>query len=360
MTHVLLCATEAGGSRNLAPVAARAHAQGLDAVVFTRSHCAYLWEPVPPLVLDASDADVAREFDRRRPDVVICGTTAYRDLEVTVIAEAHRRGIPSLAIVDERYGYTARFSLGGRLQFPTAIGLMDARAVEEAIAEGVPAGICHATGSPGLAAIAATRDRFAAHPPACPVPSTRPIVTFVSETVAACYGTSAATPGPLGPFLGYTEDSVRADLLAAFGEMGADVVLVEKVHPAAESIPAVVEGGPVPHLVVRSADLPALLWHSRLVIGMRSMAVLEAALLGAPALSYQPGLRVPQRCTAVLLGAAPCVTTKGELIAWCRATLAAPPGARLPVPSSARADAAGRVFDLARAVAVGRTVAAGA
>jgi hypothetical protein len=59
------------------------------------------------------------------------------------------------------------------------------------------------------------------------------------------------------------------------------------------------------------------LWHSAAVIGMRSMALLEAALLGVPAVSYQPGLLGPNLCTAARLGAVPLLSDEASLASWC-------------------------------------------
>ena len=45
----------------------------------------------------------------------------------------------------------------------------------------------------------------------------------------------------------------------------------------------------------------SLMWHSTLVIGMRSMALLQSALMGTPTASYQPNLIHKERCTAARL-----------------------------------------------------------
>ena len=53
-----------------------------------------------------------------------------------------------------------------------------------------------------------------------------------------------------------------------------------------------------------------------MTIGMRSMAILEATLIGCRAASFQPGLLGPQLCTAVRLGLVPLLMDQLSLSAW--------------------------------------------
>lgn len=150
-----------------------------------------------------------------------------------------------------------------------------------------------------------------------------PIVTFLSETRAADHGTAPDYPGPLGSFIGYTEISVLESTLDVLGRLGRTVVLVEKLHPAAESrIPPKFLPENVNFRSLRDCELAALLWHSDLVIGMRSMALLEAHILGCEAVSFQPGLIGPQLCTAVRLGLIPGFESWLDLESWCKKRLA--------------------------------------
>ncbi|MGE3402354.1 MAG: hypothetical protein AB7K63_07180 [Vicinamibacterales bacterium] len=346
MTRLLLCGTDAGGAVNLAHVAVKATEAGIETAVVTSSRCAHLWSTgAGEVSIDISRSELARRLDADPPEAVICGTTSFPAIEQTILAEAERRGVRRVVFVDERYGYRERFGA----TWPEAIALLDQDAVREAVAAGLPSARCHATGSPSLAALVAQGSRYQEAPPAWPecVDSNAPYVTFLSERIAADYGTSVETPGPLGPYLGFTEDQVRSDLLATLESFHSDVMLVEKVHPGANAQPVSARGLYVRHVVTRTADLPSLLWHSRFVVGMRSMALLESALLGVPALSYQPSLGVEQRCTAVRLGVVPFVSTSQALGDWCRLALGRedrqPPGAW----EFARPDAAERVLDLA-------------
>jgi len=51
------------------------------------------------------------------------------------------------------------------------------------------------------------------------------------------------------------------------------------------------------------------------------MALLEALILGRPAISYQPGLLGEEYCSAVRLGLLQRLSTLAELGKWCRRQL---------------------------------------
>ena len=88
-----------------------------------------------------------------------------------------------------------------------------------------------------------------------------------------------------------------------------------------------------------------MLWHSDAVVGMRSMALLEAALMGVPALSFQPGLIGEERCTAVRLGLIPQTTRADEAKRWLVETLRSR-APRIPTTYT-YSDAAERIANLA-------------
>ena len=96
--------------------------------------------------------------------------------------------------------------------------------------------------------------------------------------------------------------------------MDRDILVLEKLHPSderkkppstANNIHWHVEGG--------SDDLWPLLLHADIIIGMNTMALLQAAILGKNPISYQPGAFNPNLCTAVRLGLAELHTAKGTL-----------------------------------------------
>jgi len=370
MTTVLLCATDAGGASNLASLREVFDRERVSAVLVTSSRCRHFFDPLEcyrRVIVDPQEDELAALVDDTRPAVVLCGTTRYESPDRWAVRLARARAIPSLAIVDERYAYHSRFAGPGDdlVDLPDAIALVDEQAVEEAVAEGLPRDRCHVTGSPALSRLTTTAEAFARTPPGRPPYlldlSTRPVVTFLSETFASDYGERADQPGPLGPFVGYTETSVCRDLREALDSQQTPVTLVEKLHPASDEGPASVgslASERCHHVRVKNVSLWDLLWHSSLVVGMRSMALLEAHLLGVPAVSYQPGLIGTDRCSAVRLGLIPRLSTCQQLASWIQRSLySTSVGRHVPLARYrfAAIDAADRVLSLAlRSVAVGR------
>ena len=151
--------------------------------------------------------------------------------------------------------------------------------------------------------------------------------------------------------------TVRTDLLGVTSivrALGRPIRVIEKAHPAAMGriSPAPICATTMQWHSVAEADLWPVLWHSDLVVGMRSMALLEAALLGCIAVSYQPGLIGPDECTAVRLGVLPRLERAPALREWLEHYWPAQPGfahrsiRRFPFATE---DAARRVVDLALA-----------
>ena len=361
--RVILCASDAGGARNLAPLLPVLGGRGVQASLITSVGLLSLFEPVLDWAAQVITAD-SLQWDGLGPHLagpllvgVICGTTRYASPDRRLVTAARLAGVRSVCVLDEWFNYRQRFvdEASGDVALPDRIAVQDDLARREAVEEGIPESLCCVTGSPALAELAQRAESFRAVPPQLPAflgpPHRAPVVTFLSETHAADYGAGPGERGPLGPFLGYSEVTVWGAILRVLGRLARPVTLVEKLHPSAQEGASEV---PVPanvrRHVTRDADLWSLLWYSDLVVGMRSMALLEAALLGCRAVSFQPALIGPQQCTAVRLGAVPAVDQEGDLLDWCSAALSLRRNLRgremLSLPA-ARADAADRVVCLA-------------
>ncbi len=361
--NLILCATDAGGVRNLAPLAPAGAARGLRPIIWTSRERVGLWgEQVLKgelhLVDDLSFRDLADLLEEAHPRACICGTTRFASPDRLLVRAAREAGVRSVVVLDEWFNYRLRFAdpdTGELVYLPDAVAVQDRQAKEEAAAEGVPADICQITGSPALAELTRRARRFAAAPPEPPEilkkATNRPVITFLSETHAADYGTGPDSPGPLGPFIGYTEVTVRQAILEVLARRPDPVILVEKLHPAAAGDQETAMGVPatVDFHSTRQTDLWALLWHSDVIIGMRSMALLEADILGCEAVSFQPGLIGPELCTAVRLGLVPKIDRLEDLEYWLAPRLRsqAAPQRFIAQHDFAQSGAADRVIDVA-------------
>jgi hypothetical protein len=347
---ILACATDAGGARSLAPVIAAARGRAEVVVLagpttrplFAEHGIAVTAEAPQPL-----DEAVEALLERLRPDAVLCGRTFAVSADRLLLRAARARGVWSVLVQDEWYNY--RYSLldaaGAMTCLPHRLCCPDALAVAEALAEGVPADIPVATGSPALARLVDHLDTLDPPRPAIldGLPAA-PVVTFLSET----HSLDAARGEPSAPlFAGYDEIAVRQALGRVVQRMGRPVTVIEKLHPsdprADWANPAT---APVLWRTSREAPLWPLLWHSDAVIGIVSMALLEAALIGRPVASFQPD-GIPERCTAVRQGLVPRLADEAAVGTWLEGALGGQRMRPRPArPRFAAADAASVVLDV--------------
>ena len=352
--RVLLSATDPGGAANLAPLVAPLIAARADVFVLTSPNLASRFDlEAANIMTGVLPEETSAVFERIAPSSVIVGTTRYDSPDRRLPQIAASSNIRSVAVLDERYLYRARFENGaGHVDvWPDAITLLDEASVGEAIAEGLPAERLHVTGSPALAELVSTIESLHSAPPPRPAfLGDEPLITFISETLTADYGTSADPAGPIGAFVGYTEESVLGQLVDLARQLNVSLTLIDKRHPADEreiGTERIIDR--VRLIPVRDQPLWTLLWHSRAVIGMRSMALLEAAIMGVPALSFQPGLIGPERCTAVRIGMIPQTTSAAEAREWLAGVLQAAMTRRERPQTKgfAPSDAAQRIVELA-------------
>ena len=310
---ILFCATDAGGMRNILPVfdliEKKKHLKAR--LIASDATVSFLQDRIDQyeLLTFLDDKDAKNYLSRTSPSSIICGTTRYLSPERLLTKGARELGISAVAVLDEWFNYRRRFDdrSGDLAYLPNIVCCQDKQAKQESVNEGIPENVLHVTGSPSLSDLTTRAEGFAKTPPTIPYPLHKfpdyYSIIFISETHANDYGESPGDSGPLGNFLGYTENTVRHDLFNVLTELEVPFLVVEKAHPSAGSSPVSRPGDKnVRWICLKEVDLWSLLWHSNLVIGMRSMALLEAKVLGCSAISYQPNLIGSDLCTAARLG----------------------------------------------------------
>jgi len=328
MNKILLCATDAGGARNLAPLLRIIKKQKQSSILITSKDLIYLFDLKETELIDSKTMDFSTINDlltKIKPKAIICGTTRYISLDRLLIAAGRKKGINTVVVLDEWFNYRIRFvdEYGKLAYLPDAIATMDKKAKEDAIKEGIPGNLCYITGSPSLADLTNRTEEFVKNPPDLPnyLSSNQsiPIFTFISETHTVDYGLKEGEHGPLGPYLGYTEHSVKNDILAIFKKINKPCIVIEKLHPSSKEEDLELTYNEIIRWIrIKKIDLWSLFWHSKAIIGMRSMALLEATIFNRPTISYQPGLLVEDKCTAVSLGLVEKLSSQSELEQWLR------------------------------------------
>lgn len=336
MSYIFLCATDAGGARNISPLLSLVSLEELKPLLITTQSLKHFFDlnscgSECICLSDTSDiASIVNLFCSRPVKAVIAGTTRYYSPDRELVLQARNNNVRSVVVVDEWYSFRDRFEDKNNHKFtylPDVICFPDKIALDEAISDGLPEDRCFVTGSPALAALSQTAEEWMATPP--PIPEIVRnfhewnVVTFLSETYAKDFGVEINSPGILGSFKGYTEKTVLEDISEVLYRLGEPSILIEKLHPAdhADANSGVWINDNIFWQKVKDIDLWPLLWHSDIVIGMQSMALLEAHILGCEVVSYQPDLLGLDTCTAVRLGLIQRLDNKTQLKQWCSSRL---------------------------------------
>jgi hypothetical protein len=326
---VLAGASEPGGAKNIALIAKSLEGKGAFKICCSKGATQILRQT--DLAFKQVDhigtiSDAAELLYKTKPRVILTGRGIQpSSLERLLVRAAHQLGIPSVGLIDEWYDYKANYSdeSGSWNSLPSMICCPDEQAYQEAIEEGLPPAQLQVTGSPVFAATFDRREKFRITSPKRPsitCPSEAgPVIVFLSENI---HQSSELHSLPESVNLGhsdpgYTELSVREDLKDILKVTFRACTVIEKLHPSVQSETYSVLASPgVDWRTTQDADLDSLFWWADLVVGMRSAALIEARLLGAPTISFQPNLTGKNRCTAVRKRLIPCFLTKNRFQAW--------------------------------------------
>ncbi len=294
---IFFSATDVGGARAIIPVLRELEKNAvsfclLDNGVLSReSDDSYRRIPQESV----SSEHAFRNFMERMQVQLVCIGTAVADrLPIYHSEWAKRLGIPVVAVLDNWMNYRQRFILPEHgLCFPDHYFVMDQLAYDEALRDGVPAGILEITGQPALAELACEAAAFFQNRNTSPSEGGgfRRIV-FVSEPAAQDQGNSDENP----EYRGYTEFDVLRTVVAFLSRRGDRCELVIAPHPR--------ENQEALHAFCRDIIPPTVRWRfapyargrdavfdADGVVGMTSILLYEAWLLGLPVVGLQPGLR---------------------------------------------------------------------
>jgi len=275
MSGVAVVCEDAGGAAALAPVVLALAARG-EALRFALGALAARVFAAAGIDARASIAPESAGGSR----LVLAATSPWGErLEARAVIAARGAGVPSVALVDFWARYEERLSYPAPTGFaalPDRVLAIDEWMRRDLVAAGVDEARVVVTGSPAFDAILAG-PRWA--------PPPEPRVLFLSQPMAALFGDDPRAPS----YLGYTERSVLAALASIVAELDAELVV--RPHPREDeaTLRAFAMGLPCRVAWDASGSLRDAVARARAVVGMTTMALVEAALMGAPALSAQLG-----------------------------------------------------------------------
>ena len=292
--RVLAIAGDAGGARALLPVVQRLQqTDGVSVVSRAYAAASSIWQT------EGFPVDAAVPLHLEGVDRIVLGTSVQPEQwELKYLVQAQREGIRTVSVLDHWQHYRERFTDRGALVLPDVIGVMDVRAKTEMIDAGFPEDRLAVTGQPAFEALGADGDPCTSAEARRHLRTTWRIgehdrvVLYVSQPLSAIDGKEV---------LGFHEHEVRGEIVAGLGRVldhrFAGATLLFKPHPREAHEPYQLPPAHSSRLRLLVTEDPCgsaavLIAGSDLVVGTRSLLLLEACLLRRPVLSYQPGLRI--------------------------------------------------------------------
>ena len=342
--EVILYAEDPGAANFMAPVAEALNQGGRQTLLWARAWAHQIFmarglNPLPP--------PKEAPFWETPPRLLIVGTAEDPDtLGLRLVAEARRAGVTSVGLVDARINAAYRFR--GRADSPLALApdwllVPDQTTAGDYVALGFPPEKVVACGHPHWDQVRrqarrwqrenreALRRRLLPHRP-----PGRKVIVFAAEI------STGFTPGRFRRSPQYT-------LRGRGGRHERTAIVLEEVLDALKSV------RPRPWFVLRlhpknrpeefadyrreidqvsqGGDPLPLLHAADLVVGLTTMLLLEAALMGRPTLSVVPRAREKDWLPSAACGITPCAHTPAQVQSLLYRQLFQP---RLPTPRQLR------------------------
>ena len=340
MSRILLFSRDPGGANTIAPLVKRLCDKGYDVYLYGKDTalevyrryglaCNDLTKEVPEI----NPGSVKRFIENISPHVIITGTSAEDFTERYIWQAANGKGIFSMAILDQWLNYGIRFSKYGvsgisgysfdrKLDYiPSRVLVMDERAREEAVSDGIDPEVIIVSGQPHFETILEDKllissETIASLRNSLGAGGNDKVVVFVSEPISKDYGNAGNTN-----FLGYDEKTVFSEVEKALDRISSEIqgkiIFVVRPHPReAEKSWSGINGKiseNIKYIVDRKSSSILLACSSDLIVGMSSMFLIEAAILEKPIMSVQIGLTGSDPFVLSKRGSVKTITEKCDL-----------------------------------------------
>lgn len=319
---IVAIAGDPGGAAALAPVIGQLQHNGAALQLLGYREAPALWraEGLVARAIPESANDRWLAEHLKGAALLLAATSANgidRERQATRLARS--MGIPSLVVLDFWSNYRLRF-LGAddQLVLPDCIAVMDESAACEMSAAGFPRDRIVVTGQPAFDRLAERKGAFdtsqrlqVRH--SLGVGDDEALVLFVSQPFANLYGSLEKAREALG----FDEHEVLGLCVEALERLAIiqrnKIVLAIRRHPRETTHVLPTKRGDSFRALACEIDKYDALLAADLVLGMNSVMLLEAVLLGQMVVSFQPGLRLPDALPSNRDGRSVLIKERGDL-----------------------------------------------
>jgi hypothetical protein len=332
----LIFAEDPGAVNYVAALPVHLQVRGYSTRFLTLSHASRRAEELgvehESLVTDPQADEIVNSL---RPRVVVTGTSDRVDTPgLEFIAAARRQSIPSLGIVDGQAAYGHRFRGRGDTAIffaPDWLAVPDAITAGNYVEVGFAADRVRVVGHPHYETIndrwhsLETEGRAAIRRRVAPDAGDRQIVVFATE-ISTSRGHATHTPLPDDTLTGYSGTPLRVhrvleEFLAVIEEMAPRPYLILRLHPKTQAEEFSAYLGQF-DLVSNQGEPASLVYAADLVVGLTTILLEEAALVGTPALALIRRREEVTWLMGVRDGWIPYVTRRDDIPPVLRATAA--------------------------------------
>ncbi len=315
MCTILIFSRDPGGANTVMPLVVPLEQKGYRVLLFGKDASLKKYadyglpaQSITDEIEHISSDEIKQFLVEKNVGMVITGTSSDDMTEKLLWKSCEDLGLISFAILDNWVNYGLRFSPYGisesqefektkRIVYlPTKIFVMDERAKNEAIEDGLDANRIVVTGQPyfeTLITCSKTGKEVSKIRGDLGVTPEGKMILFVSEPLSEMYGETDDDDH----YLGYTERTVFKEFLNTIRGMGSKTsnwTIVVRYHPKerSDNFSDLIASGQNPcRIIVDKNSSPIELARaSDLVVGMYSMLLVEAAILRKKVMSIQLGL----------------------------------------------------------------------
>lgn len=250
-----------------------------------------------------TEKKLTKLIQEEHPDLIFTATSQGLSIEKRITKIAKAKKIKTLAIIDFWSNYKLRFSAPGTenlAYLPDHILVIDKIMKKEMINQNFEPKRIIITGNPF----------FDGFPQLIKSKNKEEIISFFCQPFSELFKKSDKA------YLGYNEIQVFEDLVKVFEKLQIKIPIKIKFHPRAKRLnkfDKIIRNSKLNISIEKKLTAEDLIKKSKLVVGMNSMVLFQAAMMGKSVLSYQPNLRKPDPLISNRLGLSMAVYKKKNL-----------------------------------------------